>query len=219
MKIDRLDIIKMLSDVAKRYPSNALKTYAHLKYADEMGDTSLNKTKNYAEVANEGIFYSKEWNDISNSANKIPFGFPSLVSFSNDFNNSNKQIMYSFELYVCELLEVTDTEVWETKTKRIEKLLRSALKELINSYVFATTNLDVTGSWYSKNVLDAALSNGDITSFAVDGYMKERIKNWNSFTFKVGYAQTPKNLITVGTTLDVLGCYTLDTNFNTAFTV
>ena len=127
--------------------------------------------------------------------------------------------MYSFELYVCELLEVTDTEVWETKTKRIEKLLRSALKELINNYVFATTNLDVLGSWYSKNVLDAALSNGDITSFTVDGYMKERIKNWNSFTFKVGYAQTPKNLITVGTTLDVLGCYTLDTNFNTAFTV
>jgi len=219
MRIDRIDIIKMFSDVAKRYPNSAIKTYAHLKYSDEFGDTSLNKTKNYSETVNEGIFYSKEWNDISKSANKIPFSFPSLVSFSNDFNNSNKQIMYSFEIYVCELLEVTDTEVWETKTKRIEKLLRSALKELIDNYVFATTNLDAAGSWYSKKVLDAALLNNDITTFEIDGDMKERIKNWNSFVFKIGYAETPKNLITVGTTLNILGCYTLDTDFNTAFTI
>jgi hypothetical protein len=219
MKIDRIDIIKVFSDIAARYQDNEIKTYAHLKYAEEFGDTALNKTKKYLDADNQGIFYSKEWNDISNSLNKTPFGFPSLVSFSNEFGAMNKQIMYTFELYVCEVIAITDNEVWERKVNRIEKLLRSVINEVLLNYVFATTNLDVTGGWYSKNVLAAALLNNDITEYHTTAYMRERIKNGNSLSFKVGYSQTPKDLITVGTSLDILGCYTLDTNFNTSFTL
>ncbi len=76
------------------------------------------------------------------------------------------------------------------------------LREL-QKYVYITSD-EVTG-WYYSDVVDTNENSGTWTNISRDGWLKERLKS-RQISLTRGYSETPKDLLTVGTTIQIQGC-------------
>ena len=201
MKLDLTDVYKILANVTERN-NDKLKTFAALKFTEEFNDVALNKGSFYRNGVNDGIFYSKAWSDDSYNVNKISIDYPALIGFSNtaavgvSFNPR-----YIIDLYTVDI-DTKQTKAWELKMTDLDTYLITILRDL-QKYVYITSN-EVDG-WYFSEVVDSNETAGTWTNVVRDGWLKERLKTRN-INFTRGFAETPKNLLTVGTQIEIQGC-------------
>jgi len=202
MRLDLKDIYKILSDVTERN-NDKLKTFAALKFTAEFEAVAMGKGTFYRNGTNDGLFYSKAWQDDSYNTNKVSINYPALIAFSNtatvglDFSPN-----YSIELYTVNLNEKV-VKSWELLMNDLDSYLVTILREL-QKYVYITSN-EVTG-WYHVDEVDSNENNGTWTNILRDGWLRERLKT-RQINITRGYAETPKDLLTVGTVINIQGCF------------
>ena len=202
MTLDLVDIYKILANLTERLNTD-LKTFAALKFTEEFNDVAMNKGSYYRNGTNDGIFYSKAWQDDSYNVNKVSIDYPALIAFQNTMSVGNSfNPLYSVDLYTV-ALDVKNLKSWELLMNDLDSYLVTVLREL-QKYVYITSN-EVTG-WYHVDLVDTNEGNGTWTNVSRDGWMRERLKS-RQFTINRGYAETPKNLLTVGCTIQIQGCF------------
>ena len=201
MRLNLTDVYKILADVTERN-NDKLKTFAALKFTEEFNDVAFNKSKLYLEEDNEGIFYSKAYADDNYPANRTRIDFPALIAFQNSSSVAhNFNLVYNIDLYTVNLAE-SKQKVWEVLMTELDAYLVLILREL-QKYVYITSD-EQTG-WFSSDVVDANETAGLYTNLERKSWLRERLKS-RQITIERGYAETPKNLITVGTTIQIVSC-------------
>ena len=201
MKLDLTDVYKILANVTERN-NDKLKTFAALKFTEEFNDVALNKGSFYRNGVNDGIFYSKAWSDDSYNVNKISIDYPALIGFSNTAAVGVAfSPRYVLDLYTVDI-DTKQSKAWELKMTDLDTYLVTILRDL-QKYVYITSN-EVSG-WYFSDVVDSNEASGVWTDVVRDGWLKERLKTRN-INFTRGFADTPKNLLTLGTQIEIQGC-------------
>jgi len=202
MRLNLIDVYKILANVTERN-NDKLKTFAALKFTEEFNDVALNKGSFYRNGTNDGIFYSKAWENDSYNINKVSIDYPALIGFS---NTAAVWVAFSpryiVDLYTVDI-DSKQSKAWELKMNDLDSYLITILRDL-QKYVYITSN-EVSG-WYFSDVVDSNEASGTWTNVVRDGWLKERLKTRN-ITLTRGFAETPKNLLTVGTRIDIQGCY------------
>jgi hypothetical protein len=126
----------------------------------------------------------------------MPIEFPALISFSNTMRTANNfNPIYSVEIYTVEIDE-SKVKAWEIQMTDLDSYLVLVLREL-QKYVYVQ-DIPAAG-WY--HLEDAELLGGRI-----NGWLRERIKT-RQINITRGYEQTPKRLLTVGTAIEIEGCF------------
>ena len=195
MRLNLTDIYKILANVTER-ENDKLKTFAALKFTEQFNAVAFDKNYKYNASPNEGIFYSKAWDDLGRPTQKMPVEFPALISFSNTMRTANNfNPIYSVEIYTVEIDE-SKVKAWEIQMTDLDSYLVLVLREL-QKYVYVQ---DIPSEgWY--HLEDAELLGGRI-----NGWLRERIKT-RQISLTRGYEQTPKRLLTVGTSIEIEGCF------------
>lgn len=201
MTLNLTDIYKILADVTERN-NTLLKTFAALRFTEEFNDVALGKGAFYRNGTNDNIFYSKAWADDSYNVNKTSIDYPALIAFSNTATVGVAfSPNYTIELYTVNLNEKINKS-WEFLMADLDEYLVLVLRQL-QDYVYVTSD-QVTG-WYYESVVSQNISDETWTNATVNGWFKERLKSRN-INFTRGYAETPKDLLTVGVVLQIQGC-------------
>lgn len=201
MRLNLTDSYKIFSDIVKRN-NDKLKTFAALKFVEEFNDVAFNKGSFYLKSDNDGLFYSKAWETDGYPANRTKIDFPALIAFQNTSSVGNYfNPLYGFELYTVNL-ENSNSKAWEILMNELDTYILLVLREL-QKYVYITSN-EVTG-WYYSDIVDTNEDNGTWTNISRNGWLKERLKS-RQISLTRGYSETPKNLLTVGTTIQIQGC-------------
>lgn len=185
MKLDLLDILKVFKTATEM--DHLFVSYGHLRFLEEFGDLSLNKTYTYR---NKDYFYSEAWANGGYSKNKIPVDYPLIVTFCNDYQLNRNEIYYTFQLYAC-MTEDPQLRTWEEDTLLLEQGLRRIIHRT-GLFVYDTDGND----WKHES---------QATSPTVN--LRSRMKNINTLICERGYAQTNRKLITTGCSLSFVGCY------------
>ena len=195
MRLNLTDIYKILANVTER-ENDKLKTFAALKFVDQFNSVAFDKNYKYNASPNEGIFYSKAWEDLGKPAQKMPIDFPALISFSNTMRTANNfNPIYNVEIYSVNI-EESKVKAWEVLMTELDSYLILVLREL-QKYVYVQ---DISSpGWY--HLEDAELLGGRI-----NGWLKERIKTRQISITRL-YEQTPKDFLVVGTVLELEGCF------------
>lgn len=202
MSLDLKDIYKILSDVTERN-NDTLQTFAALKFTEQFNDVALGKGAFYENGTNDGLFYSKAWNDAGNPTNKTKIDYPALIAFSNTTRTGvNFNPLYNVELYTCNL-DTKDVKAWELLMNDLDRYLITIVREL-QKYVYITS--DQTSGWYHLDLVNTNEGDGTWTNVVRDGWLKERLKS-RTLNLRRGYSETPKNLLTVGTSIEIQGCF------------
>jgi len=170
-------------NLVKDYPSqsndyNQPQTFAAIRYREQIHNASLDKTKIYNTIAaNNGLFYSRTWDNASNNINDISFDFPLVFLLQQASQTSDhKRPVYRFLFGVMDLKNrdsSIDSRVDEVKINDLEVILSSVLNEALE-YVYVDHNNNSNYVWRSKN----NTSSEDIRS-----YLRTAIKNQNNLVF------------------------------------
>lgn len=201
MRLNLTDVYKILADVTERN-NDKLKTFAALKFTEEFNDVALNKSALYLETDNAGVFYSKAYADDNYPRNKTRIDFPALIAFQNSSTVAhNFNPVFNIDLFTVNLAE-NKVKVWEVLMTELDSYIILVLREL-QKYVYITSD-EETG-WFYSDVVDTKESQGYYTNLIRKSWLRERLKS-RQITLERGYSETPKNLITVGTTIQIVSC-------------
>lgn len=214
MQLTITDVWKMFCELVENYPTQTSdylqpQTFAVMREPANVGGDFAKDYKYYYEATNRDLFYSRAWQSASFPKNIIKAEFPAVVAFNNSLDAVIDQLpLYTIDVYIADIehSNATDVRKWEQIDEDIETILLSLIKEL-KSYVFATTNIDTTGSWYAINKLEALKAATVITSYTIEGYMSTKLKT-RTLQLERGYKQGKNSLQTIGTTIQIQGCNT-----------
>ena len=196
------DIYKMLANITERN-NDKIKTFAALRFVEEFSDVAMNKGAYYQNGTNDGLFYSKAWKEAGYPVNKTPIDFPALIAFSNSSKiQPNFCPLYTVQIYTA-AIEEKGVKAWELILDDLDNYIVTVLRDL-QRYVYITAS--ETEGWYYDDEVDTKEAAGVWTNVVRDGWMKERLKS-RSISYTRGYEQTPKNLLTVGTEIEVAGFF------------
>lgn len=195
MKLNLIDIYKILANLVER-ENDKIETFAALKFTEQFNFVALDKNYKYSQDPNAGIFYSKDWVEGGFSKSKLPINFPAIISFQNSMRvATNFNPIYTVEIYAVNVDEST-TKGWEVLMAELDEILVLILREL-REYVYLDNGQ--SSGWFHSDDVDGVTGRQD-------GWLRERIKT-RQISISRGYEQTPKNLLTVGTAIEIEGCF------------